>query len=160
MNTLTLRPFEDTDIPLMEVWLCNPHVKRWYDPVGEWLEELRRRKDEFSWLNHFIVMHGEEAIGFCQFYDCFDSVSFEEWRGRTFEKRGEVFSIDYLIGEEVNLGKGFGKEIIRRLCDLVFALGAKEVVVDPDLANIPSQRALQSNGFALDSFGIFFLKHP
>jgi RimJ/RimL family protein N-acetyltransferase len=144
---LTLRPLEDADIPLMSQWLQQPYVKKWYDPIDEWLYEIRERHSTYSWLHHFIVKDGAIPIGFGQYYDCFDSVGLEQWKGREFTKRGEVYSIDYLIGDNRYLGKGHGKQIVRQLSDTVFALGAKEIIVDPDKSNLASQGVLMANGY-------------
>lgn len=148
--TLALRPLEDTDIPLMSQWLQQPYVKKWYDPIDEWIEEIRERHDTYSWLHHFILWDGGIPIGFGQYYDCFDSVGLEEWKDRKFTKRGEVYSIDYLIGDESYLGKGFGKQIVGLLTNAVFKLGAKEIIVDPDKSNFASQGVLVANGYTFD----------
>jgi RimJ/RimL family protein N-acetyltransferase len=149
MNDLTLehRPLEDADIPLMSQWLQQPYVKKWYDPIDEWLDEIRERHSTYSWLHHFIVWDGATPIGFGQYYDCFDSVGLEEWKGREFTKRGEVYSIDYLIGDKRYRGKGYGKQIVGMLTTAVFALGAKEIIVDPDESNLASQGVLMANGY-------------
>jgi RimJ/RimL family protein N-acetyltransferase len=107
MKNISLRPFADSDIPLFTEWLNKPYIQKWYDPIDEWLEEVKNCDAEFSWISHFIVMCEDAPIGFCQYYDCFDSQNFEDWNGRKFENRGEVYSIDYLIGNENYLGKGY-----------------------------------------------------
>lgn len=147
---LTLRPITDADIPRITQWLNKPHIKRWYEPIDEWLDEIRGRRDTFSWLRHFIVEDAGVPIGFCQYYDCFDSVGLEDWNGRAFPNRGEVFSIDYLIGEKAYLGRGYGKALVRLLTATVFALGAQEIIVDPDRENAKSNGVLKSGGYVFD----------
>jgi RimJ/RimL family protein N-acetyltransferase len=146
-STVTLRPLEDADIPLMSQWLQQPYVKKWYDPIDEWLDEIRERHSTYSWLHHFIVYDGAIPIGFGQYYDCFDSVGLEQWKGREFTKRGEVYSIDYLIGDKRYLGKGYGKQMVELLSTDVFELGAAEIIVDPDKDNVASQGVLMANGY-------------
>jgi RimJ/RimL family protein N-acetyltransferase len=158
MDNMILRPPEDSDIPLVAEWLNKPHIEKWYAPVEEWLAEIRGRQGEFSWLHHFVVMQGGTPIGFCQYYDCFDSVGFEDWNGRAFHRRGEVYSIDYLIGEENYLGKGCGKALVRLLTELVFSLGASEIVVDPDKENAKSNGVLKANGFVFDETVGYFTR--
>ena len=39
-SKLTLRPFSDSDIPLMERWLYAPHIAPWYEHPEDWLYEI------------------------------------------------------------------------------------------------------------------------
>ncbi|MDR0930041.1 MAG: acetyltransferase [Oscillospiraceae bacterium] len=148
---MTLRPLTDADIALMETWLNQPRIKRWYDPIEEWLEEIRERQGKFAWLHDFIYMDGEAPVGFGRYYDCYDSVGLEDWPGRRFETPGEVYSIDYLIGDETYLGKGYGAELVRLLTEAAFQCGAREIIVDPDSDNAPSNGALRANGYRFDA---------
>jgi RimJ/RimL family protein N-acetyltransferase len=141
---------------LLSEWLNKPYIKKWYDPIDEWLDEVKNRRGEFSWLHHFIVMCDDTPIGFCQYYNCLDSQDCEEWNGRVFDKFSEVYSIDYLIGDENYLGKGCGKELIRILSDYVFSLGAAEIIVDPDKNNAASNAVLRANGYVFSGeFGFW-----
>ncbi|MDR0896302.1 MAG: acetyltransferase [Oscillospiraceae bacterium] len=157
-QTLALHPLADADIALMETWLCQPRIKKWYDPIEEWLEEMRERQGKFAWLHDFIYMDGETPVGFGRFYDCYDSVGLEDWNGRLFPARGEVYSIDYLIGNEAYLGKGYGKDLVRRLSEAAFALGAREIIVDPDGENAASNGVLRANGYRLDNSYGYYIK--
>jgi hypothetical protein len=47
MKKLSLRPFTDSDIPLFTEWLNKPYIKKWYDPIDEWIEEVKNRDGEF-----------------------------------------------------------------------------------------------------------------
>jgi RimJ/RimL family protein N-acetyltransferase len=155
-NKIHLRPFTDSDIPLFTEWLNKPYIKKWYDPIDEWLEEVKNRRGKFKWLHHFIVICDEKPIGFCQYYDCYDSRKYEDWNGRIFDAPGEVYTIDYLIGDESFLGKGYGKELIRILTYLAFSLGAKEIIVDPDKKNAQSNGVLRANGYVFsDDYGYY-----
>jgi RimJ/RimL family protein N-acetyltransferase len=147
MNKIHLRKFVDSDIDILAKWLCKPYIKKWYDPIDEWITEIKNRHNEFAWLHHFIVMCDEKAIGFCQYYDCFDSKEYEDWNGRFFDTPGEIYTIDYLIGDENYIGKGFGKELINILSEMVFSVGAKEIIVDPDKKNAASNGVLKASGY-------------
>lgn len=72
-NTIVIRPLVDTDYELFKTWLYKAHVLKWYHDTEDWLKEVRERSREFSFLHHFIVYKGDEPIGFCQYYDCFDA---------------------------------------------------------------------------------------
>ena len=90
MEELTLRPLEEGDVPLVESWLQQDHVRRWFEHPEDWMAELGQRHGEFAWIHHFIVMHGGEPMGFCQYYDCYDAK--EEWYD--LPRSGEVYSPD------------------------------------------------------------------
>ena len=146
-NVLNLKPFQDTDVEQLKIWLYKDHILKWYHDTDEWLKEIRERNKEFSFLHHFIVNKEDEPIGFCQYYDCFDAK--ELWY--SVESREEVFSIDYLIGEEKYLRKGFGKQIIKLLIDEISKEHEKfEMIVQPELENIASNKTLMANGFIYD----------
>jgi len=146
---MNLRSFQDTDIALMERWLYTPHVAKWYKHPDHWLRELRERHGEFSFLTHFVAEHGGIPIGFCQYYDTFFAQEHEVWNDEPDigEKQGEIFSIDYLIGEPEYLRRGFGIEIIRQMLDLLHMTGAKTVIVEPERENAASNRSLEACGF-------------
>lgn len=62
----------------------------------------------------------------------------------------ESYGIDYLIGEEAYLGKGFGKEIVTLLVRKVFSFpDSRRITADIDKENKASEKTLLSCGFAL-----------
>lgn len=147
MPMLTLLPVEDYDLPKLETWLKKEHVLRWYHDVDEWMNEIRERNGEFAFLNHYVAYWDNIPVGFGQWYDCFDAK--EEWY--QVEKPDEMFSIDYFIGEELFLRKGYGKSIIRALVQKIKQHQPHaQIVVQPELDNIASGKALLANGFMYD----------
>lgn len=148
MAKLVLRPIEDNDIAQMQLWLNKPHVLKWYHDANEWLCEIKERNGSFSFLKHFIVLMEDKPIGFGQYYDCFDAK--EHWY--VADKPHELYSIDYLIGEEDCLRKGYGKAIVNLLVgEIRKQCAGAGVVVQPEQENIASCKALLSNGFIYDS---------
>lgn len=159
MNKIYLRPFTDEDLLLFEIWLNKEYIKKWYLDPEDWLMEVHHRADTYSWIHHFIVMSNDIAIGFCQYYDCYDGINdeIEDWY--SVSKPNHTFSIDYLIGNENYLRKGYGKEIIRLLTQKVKAEQiAEKIIVQPDIDNIPSNKALLANGYIFDSEKNYYIK--
>ena len=149
---LELRLLNDSDIPLIEIWLNKEHVKRWYEipdlgiTINDWISELKEYKGEFQWITYLIVLWQDHPIGLCLYYKCVDS-SDEDFG--TLSLTGS-YGIDYLIGEESYLGKGLGKEIITLLVDKIFSLqDAQRVTADIDKNNKASEKTLLSCGFNL-----------
>lgn len=148
-HELTLRPLFDGDIERMEQWLYRPHVAQWYEHPEHWLNELHERRGAFSFLTHFIAEFEGVPIGFCQYYDCYFAQDHEVWTDNRHarDKAGEVYSIDYLIGEPDYLRRGFCKEMISQLLTRLRNVGVKMVIVEPERDNIASNRTLEANGF-------------
>lgn len=144
---LTLRKLEDKDISLVEKWINQDYILKWYHEPEEWIREMRERNGEFSFLSHYIVEENDNPFAFCQYYDCFDAQ--EDWY--SVRSSGHTFSIDYLIGDQEYLGKGYAKMIIKALIEKVKSHpDAKKIVVQPEMENIASCRTLLSNGFLFD----------
>jgi RimJ/RimL family protein N-acetyltransferase len=149
---LELRLLNDSDIPLVEVWLNKEHVKKWYEipslgiTIDDWISEIKEHKGKFQWITYLIVLWQSRPIGICLYYKCVDS-SGEDFG--TLSLTGS-YGIDYLIGEESYLGKGLGKETITLLLDKIFSLqDAQRVTANIDKNNKASKKALLSCGFEL-----------
>ena len=147
-----IRPLFESDIALMRRWLYLPHVAEWYKHPEHWLNELKERRGEFSFLSHFIIEFEGIPIGFCQYYDCFFAQEHEVWSDNlnVGERQGENFSLDYLIGEPEYLRRGHGGQAVRLLSEKIRRLGAKRIIAEPEPENLASCRVLESCGFVRD----------
>jgi RimJ/RimL family protein N-acetyltransferase len=147
IKNIVLRNFQNNDLELMAKWLNKSYIIKWYKNPEEWLSEIKDESGEFSFIHHYIVMIDNAPIGFCQYYDCFYAK--EDWYN--VETPNDKYSIDYLIGEEAYLNKGYGKAIILLLKDFIFKNEeCNEIVVQPEKENVPSNKALLSAGFKFD----------
>lgn len=142
---------------LLTTWLNKEYILKWYHEPDEWLTEINERHGAYSWIHHFIVMDKNIPIGFCQYYDCFDANDLEDWY--SVARQNGTFSIDYLIGNEAYLGKGYGKAIVRLLTNTIKEKEqAKQIIVQPDKENLPSNNVLLSNGYIFDKQKDYFYK--
>lgn len=55
MEKLKLVPVQDSHIRQLTCWLNKEHVLKWYNDADKWLNEIKERKGNFSFLNHFIA---------------------------------------------------------------------------------------------------------
>jgi RimJ/RimL family protein N-acetyltransferase len=154
LDKIILEKIVDNDIILIEQWLQKEYIRKWYDPIEEWIHELKNRNKEFNFIKHFIVKNNSVKMGFCQYYDCFFAK--ELWY--KVDKQNNTYSIDYLIGEEEYLNKGLGKEIIQKLIERIEEDGGKEIIVQPEKENIKSNKALMANGFEYKEKEKYFYK--
>lgn len=145
---ITLRAFADDDMSLLKQWLYAPHVAQWYHDPLDWIHEVEERNGAFCWLNHLIIEHEKQAVGFCQYYDYVHGE--ETWHGDT-EISG-TYSIDYLIGELAFLGKGYGRAAVLALIQKIRSEeNAKRILVQPEPENKASCQTLLSCGFSFDA---------
>lgn len=155
MQQLTCRPIAENDIPLLTTWLNKPYILKWYENPEDWLLEIRERNTTFQFVKHFIVLDGQLPIGFFQYYPCEQAK--EAWYGNL--PLAGTYSIDYLIGQEDYLGKGYGSTMIALITDAVFSLpDAARVIVQPDADNSPSCNSLLSNGYLFDNENALYCK--
>ena len=152
-DKITIKPLRDKDVDIFSKWLAKEYIYKWFCPDGEehkmaWLDEVNNRNTQYHYMKYFIVYYNDKAIGFCLYLDCyFEKEYMQEHYGKTVDEKGIVFEIGYLIGEEEYLGKGIGKIIVKKLIEKIAEIGGKEILADPDEANILSIRTLLSNGF-------------
>jgi Acetyltransferases, including N-acetylases of ribosomal proteins len=155
MEKIILRPIEDKDIVILSGWLRKDYIIKWYEDPDEWLHEINGRGNDFNFIRHLIVELDGNPIGFCQYYDCFNAQ--EDWY--TVNATGETYSIDYLIGEEAYLGKGWGKAIVLSLEDEIQKNTlAKYIIVKPEAGNAPSNGVLLSCGYRFDEEAQYYIK--
>lgn len=151
---IKLKPFTDDNMPLYIQWLNNDYIKKWYSPIEAWIDEVSKRGNEYSWIQHYIIYADETPIGFCQFYPYWKSG--ENWNGNIPAK--ESYSIDYLIGNVEYLRKGCASEALKLLNSIIFACSdAKRIIVQPEKDNYASQKTLLSAGYSYDDDNEIFI---
>jgi len=157
MNKIILREVNNADIDLITTWLNKDYILKWYHDPDDWLHEINERNNSLAWIHHFIVMDGKIPVGFCQYYDCYDANDMEDWYSVT--QRNDTFSIDYLIGNEAYLRKGYGKAIVKLLTVTIKQIElAKQIIVQPDKENHSSTHVLLANGYIFDKQKDYYCK--
>ena len=144
-----LRPMEPGDLALVERWLAEPHVARWYlagSSLEAELEDIRRSVSGAHAVHMFIVLLDGEPVGWCQWYLCDVDPT---WAAEIGAEPGDC-GIDYAIGEPGRVGGGTGTALITALVRLVRATRPGcGIVANPDERNAASRRVLEKNGFEL-----------
>ena len=157
MHHLVFRTVQDADMGLLAEWFKKDYILKWYHDAADWLHEIRERNNKFAWIHHFVVMEGQTPIGFCQYYDCYDANDMEDWYSVT--QRGNTYSMDYLIGNEAYLGKGYGKSIVKLLTDTIqHKEQARQIIVQPEQDNHSSNHVLVANGYTYDTQREYYYK--
>ena len=144
-----LRPMRLSDLALVERWLSEPHVARWYlvgSSLDAELEDIRLSVTGRQATHMLVVLDDGEPVGWCQWYLC--EVD-PEWAADMGAAASDV-GVDYAIGEPVRVGGGVGTALVAALVSSVRAAQPGcGIVADPDAENHASRRVLEKNGFSL-----------
>ncbi|MFC2953725.1 GNAT family N-acetyltransferase [Marinicaulis aureus] len=139
---VTLRPATKDDIPLLRRWDEKPHVKAaggdddWY----EWDDELPRNAD---WGELLIAEEAGRPVGVMEIIDPAKEPS-HYWG----EIEDNLRAIDIWIGEEEDLGRGLGTQMMLAALGRCFAdEKVRAVVIDPLESNIRARRFYERLGF-------------
>jgi GNAT superfamily N-acetyltransferase len=149
---MNLRPFSHADLPLLQHWLDQEHIRRQFGDPEIWLDEIGESLDS-AWVSHYIACVNHVPVGFGQVYDALDAPP-GPWTQEALFSAG----IDYLIGNTDYLGKGLGKRLVALLLEQAKSKGSFDyVLADPDPGNIKSASILEKLGFRLQSNGLYRL---
>jgi aminoglycoside 6'-N-acetyltransferase len=152
---IELRPMSIDDVRLVEGWLREPHVARWWlagTTADAELGEIRDCVDgaaKSATRMLTVLERGEGApspVGWCQWYP-YDAYPSEG--AATGALPGEC-GFDYAIGDPDAIGRGLGTRLIGALIGEVRrAHPGCGFIVAPDARNVASRRVLELNGFVL-----------
>ena len=136
-----LRPATSADLALVQYWDSQPHVIA-SDPDDDWNweEELDRDPD---WREQLVAEIDGRPIGFIQIIDPAREES-NYWGNVTANLR----AIDIWIGEETDLGKGYGTKMMQLALARCFTDPlVTSVLVDPLASNTRAHRFYKRLGF-------------
>ncbi|HJQ43287.1 MAG TPA: GNAT family N-acetyltransferase [Jatrophihabitantaceae bacterium] len=146
-DAVALRPLVENDLPLVEAWLRQPHLARWWltaSTVDDEIADIRQYLDGEPFEVLMVELDGV-PIGWCQWYRWWDDPDEAAELGVGPDDVG----IDYGIGEPDVIGRGIGTALIAALVAHVRRHTPAAIVVEPDALNAASRRVLEKNGFEL-----------
>jgi aminoglycoside 6'-N-acetyltransferase len=137
------------DLGLVETWLRDPEVARWYlaaSTVEAELDDLRQCIGGDEQTEALIVADPSGPIGWCQWYLCDDYPDHAAGVGAD----PGVARIDYAIADPASRGRGVGTALIAALVTYIRQRHPQAgVIADPEASNVASRRVLEKNGFQL-----------
>ncbi|MDH3300108.1 MAG: acetyltransferase [Acidimicrobiia bacterium] len=152
------RPLGRSDFDLVIRWLADPEVHRWWH--HEFTAEAVERDfgpavDGTDPTDMHLVLTAErdglraEPIGLVQSYSFADHPGDEQELAAVIDVPPGTGSIDYLIGEADNRGRGVGTAMIRAYVDRIWVTKPSiDVLIVPVVAaNVASWKALAGAGF-------------
>jgi aminoglycoside 6'-N-acetyltransferase len=146
--SIGFRPLAADDLPQLHAWLQREHVKPWWREyesyekvVAEYLPAIEGREAS----DHFLILRDERPVGMIQTYLVSDHPEWEE----ILHVGAGVAGVDLLIGEDDEVGRGLGPEVLRAFArDVVFARPETHAcVAGVEPANRRSFRAFEKAGF-------------
>jgi hypothetical protein len=120
-------PLREEDLVLVERWLGEDHVARWWrDDIGESLAEYRRGLEGGEPTDHFLIEADDRPVGMIQTYLVSDYPEWEE----VVQVGAGVAGVDLMIGEADLIGHGIGPQVLEAFVrDVVFADPSTNAVV-------------------------------
>ncbi|MGD1843232.1 MAG: GNAT family N-acetyltransferase [Thermonemataceae bacterium] len=138
---ITLRPATLNDLALVSYWDTKQHVID-CDPDDDWDWATELNRDP-AWREQLLAMLESVPIGFIQIIDPYHEET-HYWGEVAPHKR----AIDIWIGEEENLGKGYGTQMMRLAIERCFGdPKVSGILIDPLETNTKAHRFYKRLGF-------------
>lgn len=138
---LRLRPATPADLDLLRGWDEQPHVVA-SDPNDDWGWETELAKNP-DWREQLIAEADGRPIGFVQIID--PALEDSHYWG---EIESNLRAIDIWLGDEADLGKGYGTVLMKMAIERCFAPPeVTAVLIDPLASNEKSHRFYERLGF-------------
>lgn len=150
--TYTFRRLTRAEFPLLSGWLANPHVARWWnhETSPEALErDFGTSADGGESSEDLLALQDDHPIGLIQRSKLADYPEYlTEFEALTDVPAGAA-TIDYLIGEAAQTGRGVGTAMIKAVVEETWTIytDANAILVAVVAGNRPSWRALERSGF-------------
>lgn len=153
---ITFRALTVDDLPLMQRWLCEPHVVAWWEPEvtleevrADYLPRLARDDvlplDAPAGVTQYIAGEGDEPFGFIQCYRVMAHQEDGYWLDATDPC---AVGIDQFIGLGDRLGRGLGTRMLRAFIARVFRdPRVTSIQTDPHPENLRAIAAYRKAGF-------------
>jgi aminoglycoside 6'-N-acetyltransferase len=138
---MRLRPATPDDLALLQRWDEQPHVVA-SDPNDDWGWEVELGKSP-DWREQLIAEVDGRPVGFIQIIDPAREES-HYWG----EAAANLRAVDLWIGDEIDLGKGYGTAMMQLALARCFAdPDVAAVLLDPLAANTRAHRFYERLGF-------------
>ena len=142
-------PLREEDLPLLERWLLQPHVREWWDDrpgeaypdLSEYVEAIRGEDP----TDIFVIQADGRPVGMIESYRIDDHPEYAQVLGLGEPAAG----FDVFLGEPDMLHRGHGPALLRAfLREVVYArYGTDLCVIGPSNANVSAIRAYEKIGF-------------
>ncbi len=162
---MRFRRTERDDLVLIQKWLGNPHVARFWnhDTSDDAVErDFGGSIDGTEPCEDFIVLYDDLPIGLIQRYFFADYPDDLAELETLLQVPEFAMSIDYFIGESEMTGHGYGTLMVRRMVEICWVdkLESTAIIVPVAVNNPASWRTLLSAGFTQVATGYLTPDNP
>lgn len=143
-ESLSFKPLELDDLPLLLDWLHAPHVSAWWSEAQEAIRSIESHINDAN-INSFLICLNKQAIGYIQ------CCLLDPDKDEAFHLSGlplGTIGIDLFIGKVEKTKIGLGPRILMLMMEDLFAKGVPLVLVDPHPENRNAIRAYEKAGFS------------
>lgn len=154
----TFRRLTREDFPTLARWLSQSHVSAWW--AHEFSDEALERDfgdavDGLEPGEDWLVLLDDRPFGLIQYCHFVDYPEYVEEMTDVYPVGPGAVSIDYLVGDASDTGRGRGTAMIGAFMERIWSTDdrATHVVVPVNSANVASWRALLAAGFELVARG-------
>lgn len=134
---------------MLAEWIGRPHVQEWWGEVDGQIAGIRAKLDGRDTTRPFIFEIGGAPAGYVQ-YAFFDDHKTPDQLAKTpwltLLPQGAA-GIDLFIAEAGSLSRGIGSAVVRMMADMLWDMGHRAILIDPDETNARAVRAYEKAGF-------------
>ena len=148
-NRIDFKPVTKGDLPLIELWFAEPHLREWWGEPDEEIALIRDMVEDRDTTRPFLIQLDGAPIGYIQYW-FLGELQTEEWLEdhpwlSAFPEH--AVGIDVSIGEAGLTGRGIGPAAIRAFARRLHTWGHSVIITDPDPDNHRAVRAYEKAGF-------------
>lgn len=143
-------PQSNNDRLLIKSWWTKPHVMEFWDNSPEMWQNVENyfqgSKDLFDyWLGYlngtpFALIMASEID---------KNIPTTDLYYPHLDPKGLTMSLDFMIGEEAYLGKGFAPLTLKAFAQFLYEQGVTNLLIDPEIKNHRAVNAYQKAGFEI-----------
>ncbi|HEX8870181.1 MAG TPA: GNAT family N-acetyltransferase, partial [Lentzea sp.] len=142
----TVRPLSPDDADLVADWMSKPHVAAAWDQAWsreQWAEEIARQLAGDHSLP-CVALHDGRPLAYLEIYRVVRDRLAAHYPAGRFD-----LGVHVAIGEPHDIGRGLGSALLRAVADGLLAAEPEcsQVVAEPNVVNLASQRAFRNAGF-------------
>ena len=146
---IEFRPLGAADLPLLGVWMAQPHWRDWWGDPAEELAMVRDMVEGRDTTRPFVFHEDGLDLGYIQVWYVADQ-RVEPWLTQApwlTELPDDAVGVDLSIADPARLGRGLGTRALVAFVAMLRDAGHQTIVIDPDPANLRAVRAYERAGF-------------
>lgn len=146
---ITFKPVTVDDLPLLEVWMAQPHWLEWWgEPDGE-IADICNMIEGRDTTRPFLFHVCGRPAGYIQYWHVGHHQN-PSWISRNpwlADMPRDAIGVDLSIGDASDLSRGIGTAALKAFVDILGSLGHATIIIDPDPENARAIRAYEKAGF-------------